>query len=122
MKKYLCGVVAALLLTSSGGVYAEETLTLTTPETKPPVTQWKIQQLTIALFPNQSVTLTLYDPNVPSYTQTCVADETTTPSAKQVISSINTANMTNNSLSKRAKSWAQSTGCLGAGTISGIPE
>ena len=96
---------------------AVEDLTLTTPETRTSVTKWRLDRLTIDRSAAH-VVMVFIEPTT-SETRTC---EENGAAALSLISTLNTANLTSNSLQKRAITRAQSTGCLAAGTIAGTPE
>ena len=59
---------------------------------------------------------------ISDYTGSSKVCSVTGSTALSLISTLNTANLTSNSLFKRTITWAQSTGCLTAGTISGTPQ
>ena len=114
-------VFAALTLASPA--FAEEVLTLTAPETKPSITNWRPTQLHIIAQPAEARTVTLVvEDTVTHDTRTCMWDANTTPTAATVISTLNTANLTSNSLQKRAMTAAQNLGFLAAGTVAGTPQ
>lgn len=98
-------------------VYAVEELTLTTPVTKPSVVKWQLLRLTIDRAAQQIITVFLE----PTTGETVTCTETGDVAAG-VISTLNTANLTTNSLQKRAITRAQTTGCLGAGTVAGTAD
>ena len=127
MKKSLI-VLSALVALSAplapfvGAAFAAEELTLSTPVTKASVTKWRVKQLILDAYPEKHVSLTLYDPATPEYTATCVWTANTTPTATQILSTLNTANLTSNSLQRRAVVAAQNLGCIGAGAVAGTPD
>lgn len=110
-----------VLLTLAAPAWAVEDLTLTTPETKPSVTKWRLDDLHL----NRSagtVSATFLEPTT-GETKTCTANASTSPTGAALISTLNTANLTSNSLQKRAITWGQGQpNCLGAGTIAGTPD
>ena len=114
MKTFLVGIS---LLVLSSSAFAVEDLTLTTPETKPTIAKWRLDQLSINRSA-PSVTTVFLEPTT-GETRTCTE---TGSAATTLISNLNTANLTSNSLQKRAINRAQTTGCLGAGAITGTPD
>ena len=115
----ICLVFALVAL-----AWGAEDLTLATPIDKGSVTHWRSKQLIIDTYPEKHVSAVFYDPTPGNEaTQaTCVWDANTTPTAAVVISTLNTANLTANSLQKRLTTAAQTRGCLGAGNVTGTPE
>jgi len=114
-------LVIALALASPA--FAEEVLTLSAPETKPSITNWRPSQIHIIAQPAESRTVTVVvEDTITHDTRTCMWDGNTTPTAATIISTLNTANLTNNSLQKRAMTAAQNLGCLAAGTVAGTPQ
>lgn len=94
-----------------------EELLLTTPETKPTNTRWRWNSLTLNRSA-PSVTATFLEPTTGEQ-RTC---SETGPAALALMSTLNTANLTNNSLQKRVFTWALSKNTFGPGTLSGTPD
>ncbi len=115
MRRLLLSFVCALALTSPA--FAVEDLTLTTPETKPTIQKWRLDRLTI----DRSGSLLITTFVEPTTGETRICTETGA-AATAILSTLNTANLTTNSLQKRALTRAQTTGCLGAGAVSGTAD
>lgn len=94
-----------------------EDLTLTTPVTKPTITKWRFDSLTLNRSA-PSVSATFLEPTT-GETVTCTE---TGADALLTLKALNTANLSTNSLQKRVTNWAIGKGVLGAGTISGTPD
>lgn len=108
--------VLPLLLFTTIALAAED-LTLTTPITKPSAAKWRLDKLMIDRSAQMFTTVFL-EPDT-GETLTCTE---TGAAAATVIGNLNTANLTSNSLQKRAITRAQTTGCLTAGTVTGTPD
>ena len=96
-------------------VLASEDLTLTSPITS---ATWRVQEIRLN-WDKAFVNVLFKDENTPLRQVIC---SETGPAALSLMSTLNTANLTSNSLQKRALNWAIGKGCLGAGTIAGTPE
>ncbi len=110
-------VLGAALLVIATSASAVEQLTLTTPVTKTANTGWRLDVFEI----NRSastVRMVFLDPGT-GETKDCTQ---TGPAAITLMKTLNTVNLTTNSLEKRAITNAQSTGCLGAGSVTGTPD
>lgn len=94
-----------------------EDLTLTAPITKPAITKWRFNSLHLDRSA-PSVSATFLDPTT-GETVTC---SETGAAATALMSALNTANLSSNSLQKRVLNWAISKGALGAGSIAGTPD
>lgn len=94
-----------------------EKLTLTTPITRSSITEWEMSALTLDRTAALVTATFLNGSTGETRTFSIVGAE-----AQALMSTLNTANLTNNSLQKRAMTWAQSKGFLGAGSIAGTPE
>ena len=105
-----------VLLFLATSAFAAEVLNLTTPVTTPSVTTWKPTQILLDR-ENQTVRVLFRGPAGES--KTCVE---VGAAATATMTALNKANLTSNSLEKRAITWAQGLGCLGAGTVSGSPD
>lgn len=116
MKKALI-VLSFLLLAVPVVALAVEDLTLTAPLTRPSTTTWRVDSLTLQ-WSAASVQATFLDP-VSGNTAVC---SETGAAALTLMTTLNSANLTANSLQKRAITWAIGKGCLGAGTIAGTPQ
>ena len=97
--------------------WATEDLTLTSPLTRPSTSVWRLDEFSFSVS-SHNVTLTFRDPT----NNTSITCTESGAAADAVISALNTANLTNNSLVKRSTNRAITSGCLGAGTISGTPQ
>lgn len=101
-----------------------EVLTLTTPVTKASQTTWRLDRLTVDytqgsvfaqfLGNNGEIASAAYPTPAPA--------GSSQPTGAQLITTLNTANLTSNSLNKRAVQRAQTDGYLAAGTVSGTPD
>lgn len=94
-----------------------EDLTLTTPEVKFSNTKWRFHILHLDRSA-ASVSATFVEPATGD-TKTC---SETGAAALALMSQLNTANLTANSLQKRLLNWAIGKGTFGAGTIAGTPD
>lgn len=93
-----------------------EEYVLTTPETKPNITRWLFDSLYMSKSA-QIITATFISSE--GDVRTC---QDTGAAATQLMATLNTANLTSNSLRKRAFTWAASKNTFGAGTIAGTPD
>ena len=114
MKKIGFALLSVLLSCSS--VFAIEDVTLSSPITQPSTTRWRVDEIHLYVS-NPNVSVTFLDPDT-GKTVTCSASGA---AATSLLSTLNTANLSINSLHKRAITWAQGTGCLGAGVVAGSP-
>lgn len=114
-KRILLATFVALLV--SGPTWAVEDLTLTSPVTKPNITVWRFDGMSISRSAH-NISTTFLEPTT-GETKTCTE---TGAAADTLLSNLNTANLTANSLVKRATNRAITTGCLTAGTIAGTPD
>jgi hypothetical protein len=115
-----------LLVGSAGLVYADEQLDMTTPIPNPATTSWKLDMISIART-GKEVRMIFCEPSTTPgvickeggkpVTCTVLGDE-----AVNLSKILNTANLTTNSLQKRALNYAQANGCLPAGTVTGTPD
>lgn len=96
---------------------AVEDLTLTSPLTRASTTGWRVQSLDLQ-WSAAVVVATFLDPTTGN-TLTCTESGS---AALTLMSTLNTANLTSNSLHKRTLNWAVGKGCLGAGAVSGTPQ
>ena len=99
--------------------YAAEELVLTTPITRPSVTKWKLVTLHIKTDPAPYVLTRFMSDSTPAEYKVCEEDGTT---AATLASNLNTANLSSNSLQKRALNRAAVSGCLSAGNVAGTPD
>ena len=93
-----------------------EKWTLVTPLVKPPTVDYNFDGLNFS-WTAQSITATFVADS--GETLTCSA---TGQEARDLMVLLNKANMTNNTLMKRAFAWARSKGILGDGSVVGTPE
>lgn len=101
-----------------------ETLTLTTPVVKSSQTTWRLDRLTID-YTQGSVLAQFIGNNgeiASAAYPTPAPVGSLQPTGAQLITTLNTANLTANSLNKRAVTRAQTDGYLAAGTIAGTPD
>lgn len=115
MQKKLLATLTLCLLPLP--VFAVEDLILTTPETKPSATKWRLNSLSFDRSA-PSISFTFLEPTT-GETKTCTE---TGVAATTIISNLNTADFRTNSLQRRAITRAQTVGCIGAGTVSGTPD
>ena len=108
-------LLLSLLLPSL--VWGVEDLTLTSPIVRSATARWRVEVFTFDRSAPR-VSVTFMEPTT-GERQICVVEGA---GATTLISTLNTANLTANSLQKRAITWAQGTGCLAAGSIAGTPE
>lgn len=96
---------------------AVETLNLTTPIAPPSTTTWKVDEIHLR-WGAQRVDVRYLGSN--GEEKRCAE---TGAAAVTTMTTLNKANLTSNSLHKRAMTWGQAlAGCLGAGTVSGTPD
>ncbi len=101
-----------------------QTLTLTTPIvfTAPPsVTGYSVVRFLIEKEPFPRVVILVKDNNGQRYEQT-YSDEHGGTVAAQIISALNTANLTLKSLQHRILERLAADGVLGVGTVTGVPD
>ena len=106
-----------LLLFVPSIAWGVEDLTLTSPIVRSATARWRVEVLLLDRSAPR-VSVTFMEPTT-GERQICVVEGA---GATTLISNLNTANLTANSLQKRALSWAQGTGCLAAGSIAGTPD
>ena len=108
--------ILLFILALSTPVFAAERLDLSSPVITPNTTYWKFDEIRAS----ESKSLLMVRFTGPNGESTWCRDSG--PSALATIRAVFKANLTNNSLQKRSITWAQSLGCLGAGTVSGSPD
>lgn len=112
----LLAVVALVAVGDDIGVsHAGERLDLTTPLTTPSTTSWRVDEVRMAWTAKLVIVVFLGSNNE---RRECRTEDT---AAVTLMTALNTANLTTNSLHKRAITHYIGTGCLGAGTITGTP-
>ena len=126
MKKLL--LIAVLTLSVVGR--AQELVTLTVPIATANATNVRLERITIDL-PAQSVQIqwrvrdasggTIFQENA-VYSTPAPAAHPSQPTGATLLHTINTANFTTNSMSKRIFQQLQSDGYIAAGSIAGTPE
>ena len=98
-------------------IEAVEDLTLTTPITKTSTTAWRVDEIHLS-WTEKLVNVVFLEPTTGERKICSVSND----DATTLMVTLNKANLTNNSLHKRAINWAIGIGCLGNGTIGGSPE
>ena len=109
------GLLLALLLCAPSAQAAER-LDLTVAITTPSVTHWTPDELHLG-WQQQTIRVLFLGPA--GEKKTCVWTGST---ATTLMTALNKANLTNNSLHKRLLNQAVTDGCLTAGTVTGSPD
>ena len=109
------GLALLLLLVLATPAFAIEQLDLAAPVTMPNTTSWKVDEIRMAWTAKLIVVVFLGSNNE---RRECRTEDT---AATTLMTALNTANLSSNSLHKRAINHYISTGCLGAGTVTGSP-
>lgn len=121
--------IIALVLLAASVVHADEALVpAVTPTPANVLVSWRVTRLVIAMQPNRpafSVEFTALAsdgtclrPYGSCLTVNCAL---TDAEAMTAASTLNIANLTNNSLTKRLIAWGQNQKCLPAGSVTGSP-
>lgn len=107
-----------LIITLVAPALAGEQLDLTTPITTPDTTAWTVDEIHL-WWSDARMIVIFKGPN--GEKQRCTDSGA---SATTTMRALNKANLTTNSLQKRAITWAQglTPTCLGAGSVSGVPN
>ncbi len=119
MRRVLAVLVALAVVMGSGGLaLAVEQLDLSAPLVVPDVTSWKVDEVHMWRTVGRLLVVFVGPDGEVKVCQDSGASATTTMNA------LNKANLTTNSLQKRAITWAQglTPACLGAGAVSGSPD
>jgi hypothetical protein len=101
------------------GVGAQEIHTLTTPVVIPSTTTIRVQTLYIDII-TKTITITWL--NNKGEVGSATYDTGTVPTGTQIITALNTANLTSNSLIRRVLTRLATDGHIPAGTVTGTPE
>jgi len=111
-------VALVILMGDHIGVWAVEQLDLETPITTPSTTSWTVDE--IHLWRTDARMIVIFKGSN-GEKQRCMDQG---PSATATMNALNKANLSTNSLQKRAITWAQglTPPCLGAGAVSGTPD
>ena len=116
MKRRALSVLLALVVLGAAlPAVAIEQLDLTAPLTPPSTTSWRVDEIRMA-WTAKLVVVVFLGSN--GERQECRTEDT---AAVTLMTALNTANLTSNSLHKRAINHYVSTGCLGTGSITGSP-
>ena len=116
MKRFIFSFLVLTLLATP--VSAAETTTLTTPVTRPSQTACRVDRITLDITA-KTIYIQVLGNNDEATSK--VYDATTTPTGQTLLTSLNTANLTSNSLLKRVLNRLSTDGVC-VGTVTGTPE